>query len=355
MTQVLISAMADGQIGTGHLRRMLTLAQELASRPQVVPLLHTTVLGARIVAQTAPQLTVLPPVAHAEPASVAADLVGCLRRHPSEILVLDNYFWTAATEAPLRPLCQRLCCVDDLANRPHLADLLLDQNANRQPGDYAPWLPPGCQQAIGPAFCLISAPFRALRHAGIPTAETRAGRNRVFVSLGGGDPHRDLLRLVRVILTGTDLQVSLATGSHVADAEGLRALAARFPDRVELVFDSPRVAEQMNAAGFAIAAGGTMSWERAVLGLPGLCLIVADNQAEAVHWLAARGVHRAFDLRGAWQEADLLAALQSYSADRVSRIAHARLASALITGDGVVAAADAILGRGPAVSEPARR
>lgn len=149
-----------------------------------------------------------------------------------------------------------------------------------------------------------------------------------------------------MILAGTDLQVSIATGSHIADATTLRALAAQYPDRVELLFDSPRVAEQMNAAGFAIAAGGTMSWERAVLGLPGLCLIVADNQAEAVRWLEAKGLHRAFDLRGPWQEANLLAAIQSYEADKPARIAHARLACELITGDGVVAAADAILGIG---------
>ena len=344
MTLVLISAMADGQIGTGHLRRMLTLAQELASRPKVTPLLHTTTLGASILSQVAPQLAVLPPLATTDPASVVADLAAHLRRRPVEILILDNYFWTAATEAPLRSLCGRICCVDDLADRPHLADLLLDQNANRQHEDYAPWVPPGCQLAIGPQFCLISSPFRAVRQAGIPTPEARAKRSRVFVSLGGGDPHRDLLRLLRLILEGTDFQVSLATGSHVADAGSLRSLAAQHPARVELVFDSLRVAEQMNAAGFAIAAGGTMSWERAVLGLPGLCLIVADNQVEAVRWLEAKGIHRAFDLRGPWQETDLLAAIQSYGVDQTSRISHARLASALITGEGVVAAADAILG-----------
>lgn len=159
MTQILISAMADGQIGTGHLRRMLALGQELATRPDVTPLFHTSALGASILAQIAPLLAVLPPVTSTDPAVVAADLAMHMRQRPPEILLLDNYFWNAHTEAPLRPLCGRLCCIDDLADRPHLADLLLDQNANRQPSDYAPWVPPTCQLAIGPSFCLISSPF----------------------------------------------------------------------------------------------------------------------------------------------------------------------------------------------------
>ncbi|WP_353430193.1 UDP-2,4-diacetamido-2,4,6-trideoxy-beta-L-altropyranose hydrolase [Paracoccus denitrificans] len=342
-TNLLVSALAGRSIGTGHLRRMITLGEALTRHPGIRLQIHTSPLGLDILARStlAGRAVALP--APETPEATAADLTARLPGIRPDILILDNYFWNAATEAPLQPHCGRLCVVDDLANRPHLADLLLDQNANHRPADYADLVPESCLLAVGSPFCLISAPFQRLREAGFVSAEARAARNRVFVSLGGGDPKRDLPRILKVILEGTDLEVSLATGSHVADASTLRALASRHAGRVELVFDSPRVAEQMNEAGFAVSAGGTMTWERAVLGLPTLCLVLADNQIETARWMETRSLHRSFDMRGTWSEAKLLTTIRAYAADHSARIAHAQASSRLIDGKGAETAARAIL------------
>lgn len=341
-TDLLVSAIAGSAIGTGHLRRMLTLTQALARQPGLRIALHSSDLGLAIARSSGLTFDSL----HSSPetAEAAIDaLVRIVAARKPEILVLDNYFWQAGTEALLRPHCGRLCVVDDLADRPHDADLLLDQNANHQAGDYAGLVAATCTLAVGPRFCLISEPFRLLRQTAPVSPETRAGRNRVFVSLGGGDPQRDLPRILDVLIRGTDLAITLATGSHIPDAGLLCDMAARHPERVEVVLDSPRVAEQMNSTGFAVSAGGTMTWERAALGLPTLCLIVADNQSDTTHWMEDRGLHRSFDLRGRWAEADLLAAVRSYAADRAARLAHARDSAALIDGTGAAQAAQAIL------------
>lgn len=339
---LLVSAIAGSAIGTGHLRRMLTLAHELSRQPGPLISLHSSDLGLKIARSSGLTFDSL----HTGPERAEAAIEGLVRivkaRTP-EILVLDNYFWQAETEALVRPHCGRLCVVDDLADRPHDTDILLDQNANHQADDYVGFVPETCTLAVGPRFCLISKPFQLLRQTAYVSPETRAKRNRVFVSLGGGDPQRDLPRLLDLLIRGTDLAITVATGSHIPDVGLIRNMAARHPDRVELVLDSPRVAEQMNSAGFAVAAGGTMTWERAALGLPTLCLIVADNQLDTAYWMEERGLHRSFDLRGTWREADLLAAVLSYATDYAARKAQARASAALIDGTGCARAAQAIL------------
>lgn len=341
-TDLLVSAIASSQIGTGHLRRMLTLSAELRRHPNLRIHLHSSDLGAqitRVSGLTFDSLLIGPD----SPESAVDDLVARVTRLQPDILVLDNYFWHSGTEGRLRADFRRLCVVDDLADRPHLADLLLDQNANHQPADYVGLVPETCQLAVGPAYCLISKQFRHLRKTAPVSAEVRADRNMVFVSLGGGDPQGDLPRIMKTLLGGTALSLTVATGSHIRDAALLQDIAARHPTRVDLCLDSMRVAEQMNSAGFAVSAGGTMIWERALLGLPTLCLIVADNQVAATQWMERRGMHRSFDLRGAWSETELLAAIRNYTADRSVRIAHAQESAALVDGAGAAMAAQAIL------------
>lgn len=341
---LLVSAIAGSQIGTGHLRRMLTLCAELQRHPGLAIHLHSSGLGIEIARASGLNFGDLLTGPDSSEAAIE-DLVALVARCRPDILVLDNYFWHQETEERLRPHCPRLCVVDDLADRPHVADLLLDQNANHQAADYAGLVPETCQLAIGSAYCLISEPFQRLRRTARVDPVTRADCNRVFVSLGGGDPRGDLPRILEVLLRGTDLDITLATGSHIRDAALLQQIASRYPTRVEVVFDSPRVAEQMNSAGFAVSSGGTMIWERAILGLPTLCLIIADNQVETAKWMEQQGMHRHFDMRGQWSEADLLAAIRSYAGDRTTRIAHAKGSMALVDGTGATNAARAILSR----------
>ena len=49
------------------------------------------------------------------------------------------------------------------------------------------------------------------------------------------------------------------------------------------------MAARMVAADLFVGAGGSMSWERACLGLPGITLPIADNQRELCSRIAAAG------------------------------------------------------------------
>lgn len=331
MTDLLICADAGADMGTGHLRRMLTLAAALQSE-SVVLTLQSSRLGAEIAQAAHFKGTLI--VAPCTPQAVAQTL---MTRHFDGV-ILDNYHWHRGTEEPLRAHVPFLAVVDDLANRPHDADLLLDQNAHHQAFIYDGLLPVHCTRLVGGQYCLLASAFQQDR---VPALTDPAAP--VFVSLGGGDPRRDLLALSDTLLTDTPMPLTVATGSHITDAAALRDLAAAHTPRMELIFDSPRVADQMEKSQFAVAAGGTMTWERASMGLPSLCLIVADNQIDSATWLADQGVHTTFDLRPGWSAQALSKAVQAFAADTDQQHSFHTKSMTLVARDGAVRAARALL------------
>lgn len=331
MTVLLICADAGADVGTGHLRRMLTLATALQQAGAALTL-QTSRLGAEI-AQAADSKSALI-VAPCTPQAVARTL----KLGHFDGVILDNYWWNTANEIPLRTHVPFLAVVDDLADRSHDADVLLDQNAHHDATVYNGLLPDHCRRLVGGRYCLLSAPFQNER-----TPALTKPNAPIFVSLGGGDPHRDLVAVVKTLLANTALPLTIATGSHITDAAALRNLAETHSTRLEVIFDSPSVADQMERSQFAVAAGGTMTWERASMGLPSLCLIVADNQIDSAVWLAKRDIHTQFDLRPGWSKHALADAVKSFAADTKRQHIHHDKSRALVARDGAVRAAQGLL------------
>lgn len=331
MTDLLICADASADIGTGHLRRMITFAQALRAQGAIVHL-QTSPLGADIARAALFQGTLI--AGSCDPDAVLATL----RQRLFDGVILDNYHWHAPLETGLRTAVPFVAVVDDLADRAHDADLLLDQNAHHRAVDYDGLLPTKCISLVGGQYCLLAKPFQRDRYPKLLDADAP-----VFVSLGGGDPHKDILPITEILLKETTLSLTVATGSHISDATALRTLAAQHGPRMDLIFDSPRVADQMERSQFAIAAGGTMTWERASMGLPSLCLIIADNQVDSATWLAEREVHSTFDMRPGWTHDKFARTVQIFSKDtKRQRIYHDN-SRVLVARDGAVRAARALL------------
>lgn len=344
MNKILICAIAGPEIGTGHVRRMITLIHALNSCGEGAITLLTTPLGARIAQDTSSDAVTIVTYETDDPVELAVRYLNATDpRDRPHVVILDNYHWQAKYESRLRPLCGAIVVVDDLADRPHDADLLLDQNAHHTDSDYRDLVPADCALAVGARYCLIGESFRTICGADLHDAGARLDCDRVFLSLGGGDPGGQLLRLTTLLLAAVPDRISLATGSHIADSTALAALGQAHGDRLEVVLDSSKVAQQMNDCGWAVSAGGTMTWERAVLGLPSLCLVLADNQEKTSGWLERRGIHATFDLRGDWTDAQFCKVVTTYRADRDQRVRHSAQSHALIDGQGADRVAQQII------------
>lgn len=298
--KILVRTDASHVIGTGHVRRCLTLLDALAAKATFICRDHPGHLAAEIVARGhevrlrpllptspegyAPWLGAPTHTDAADAAAIAAAMGGV------DILITDHYAIGWDWQRALRPYAKVILAVDDLADRAMEADVLLDQNFGRTPADYAARVPAACKILTGPSYALLRPEFAARRGQAQARRTLFSGVKRLLVSLGGADPHghtAKVLRLVADVTGGAPLGVTAITGDE-AVAKSLRQASLGLPATILARADN--MADLMTAADVAIGGVGGSAWERACLGLPTLALILADNQRPAAAQLKAAGL-----------------------------------------------------------------
>jgi UDP-2,4-diacetamido-2,4,6-trideoxy-beta-L-altropyranose hydrolase len=204
---------------------------------------------------------------------------------------VDHYALDARWEALLAPACGRMLVIDDLADRPHACDMLLDQNLGRRAADYEALLPAGCETLVGQQFALLRPEFRALRAASLARREAPVLR-RILVAMGGIDKDD----ATSAVLDGLDAaSLPDGVGRH-GDQRPRCALAGQGtrPGRgmrlpTEVLAGVRDMAERMVQADLAIGAAGGTAWERCCLGLPSIVVVLAENQRPGAEALARAG------------------------------------------------------------------
>lgn len=335
--RALIRADASRSIGHGHVMRCLALATALRAQGVQAVFAQAAQPGdarAAIEAAGFACLALPPGLDEAADAAACAALLRGLGG--AGLVVLDHYrrgaLWVRTVRAamaaapPPRTAAAtgRVLVIDDLADRALDADLLLDPNWHDDPAArYRPWWPGA--DAAGAASAASAAVPRALFGPGFAllrdefpgtTVPQRDGRiRRVLLAFGGGDPGDATgacLSLLQPALPGLAWDVVLGPAAPQADA--LRARWAGVPG-VTVVQGASDMARRMAAADLFVGAGGSMTWERACLGLPGVTLALADNQRPLSARLAA--VDEGIDLGGFGPAAlaALVPAVQALCAD----------------------------------------
>ena len=133
--KILIRTDASVEIGSGHLMRCLTLADQLSDEGAEVAFICRDLPGGMFdYLRSRDYRFAKLPVAEADKVSQQADATETIEAarqlFPGGVdwLVVDHYRLDAVWERLLRPYMKRLIVIDDLANRSHDCDLLLDQN-----------------------------------------------------------------------------------------------------------------------------------------------------------------------------------------------------------------------------------
>jgi UDP-2,4-diacetamido-2,4,6-trideoxy-beta-L-altropyranose hydrolase len=264
-----------------------------------------------------------------------------LKAAPFDTLVIDDYAVAAEQEAPMRGFVRILAVIDDLANRPHVADLLIDPGYGRAKADYDHLAPAGAERLVGPAYALVKPAFVRAR-AQCLSRPIRPEVDRLFVSFGLSDVGGVTARAIAAIRSRhPSIPIDAALGADAQSSGVLKKKAVNDPN-LHLHFDAGDVAALMIDADAAVGAGGGATWERACLGLPTLAVIVADNQRPTIQRLAADGALLAVDLQGDTFEASFDLALKQLWAPKV-RSGLRRRSAALCDGLGADRITDALL------------
>jgi UDP-2,4-diacetamido-2,4,6-trideoxy-beta-L-altropyranose hydrolase len=307
---------ASLEIGSGHVMRCLTLAEALRGVGAQCLFISRALPGhlLELIRQRGFAVTALPaerlqPSANTEVVSerskewAHASWLGCDWRTDAEEtikavaqylpagidwLVVDHYQLDANWERLLRPHTSKILVIDDLANRPHDCDLLLDQNYYRDlEKRYHGLVPSECVMLLGPDYVLLRPEFYLARQS----LKVRDGSIRhILIFFGGSDPTNQTQKAIMALqlLGRSDITVDVVIGSANSEQHAIKKMCKQLPNTV-FHCQVSNMAELISKADLGIGAGGSAMWERCFLGLPTITVVFAANQERTTEDLAEIG------------------------------------------------------------------
>lgn len=212
-------------------------------------------------------------------------------------LIVDHYAIDARWEQKLRPLCRKLMVIDDLADRTHNCDLLLNQNLGRNVDDYAQLVPKGCIILAGPYYALLRPEFAAMRSESL-RRRAAPQLKHLLITMGGvdqADATGIILEALKVCALPSDMHITVVMGLQAPRLERVQLLAKQMPQATEVLVNVHNMAQLMADSDLAIGAAGSTSWERCCLGLPALIVVLAENQRHGAIALEQSGSVKLLD------------------------------------------------------------
>lgn len=294
--RLIIRTDASVRIGSGHLMRSLTLAEELRENGSDVTFISRAHTGNMnfMISQKGFKVLELPTaepkqsIKSTKPGDNYDQWLGVSQKRDAkesinklgqiyyDWLIVDHYGLDEVWEKEMRPHVKNVMVIDDLANRPHDCDLLLDQNwFENMETRYENLVPTGCTKLLGPEYALLRPEFSEARKS----LKQRNGKvNRIFVFFGGSDPH-NLTGMTLCALSEselTDLAVDVVIGDNNPHQDIIHELV-KARDNIHLHIQVNNMATIMAKADLSIGAGGVNTWERMCLRLPALVISFAEN------------------------------------------------------------------------------
>ena len=223
----------------------------------------------------------------------AAETAAILKKKPCDWLIVDHYALDWRWESVMRPYAERIMVIDDLADRKHDCDVLLDSVCGRQPEHYRGLAPTACRLLLGSQFALLRPEFAEWRPAALQRREKTEAVRRFLVTLGGMDPD-NLTGAVLGQMAAADLpadsEIEVVLGAGFSHTEEVKKQAAHISVKTDVCIAVNNMAERMANADFAITAGGVSALECCCLGLPAIVIVTAINQQPTARVLKKEGV-----------------------------------------------------------------
>lgn len=205
---------------------------------------------------------------------------------PAEVLIVDHYGLGSLYTQTLEPYFQHRMVIDDLANRHHECETLLDQNL-------LPHFQYRYQEKVNAKCICLLGPDYALLREEFYRQQPESTRQHLLIFFGGSDPWHLTLKAVQALQqlqlnTKRCPPVDVVIGNNHPDKQMIAEAISSLPGS-ELHIQSQQMARLMSRAKVMLGAGGSTHWERCIMGLPGLIVTVAENQRPTTEYLAELG------------------------------------------------------------------
>ncbi|WP_313892555.1 UDP-2,4-diacetamido-2,4,6-trideoxy-beta-L-altropyranose hydrolase [Psychrobacillus sp.] len=267
MIEVIIRTDASIAIGSGHVMRCLTIAKQLQMAGCSVRFFMNELPG------------------HLIDYVEQQGFQNVNEMQEAGLCIIDHYEIDEEWEKEIRPFVKKIVVIDDLANRPHDCDVLLDQNiVPNYENRYDELVPVHCVKLLGPNYLIMREEFIRERNNLKPT---NSEVKRLLVFMGGADPTGETMKVLCALKQQVLEYVDIVVGSSNPQKEEIKAICIREGYHFHCQIDY--IASLMGQADFSIGAGGSATWERCFVGLPSSSTVVAENQHITTETVAGLG------------------------------------------------------------------
>jgi len=292
------------EIGTGHVMRCLTLAKKLKESNNFVEficrkhegnLIDKIITNGFNVYELDSTNEIDSSLSHsswlkATQEQDANDCIDLLRSIKIDWIIVDHYALDFCWESQMNKICEKIMVLDDLADRRHFCNILLDQTFLRNEKDYKELVPQNCRLFLGSEYALLRPEFIKWRSYSLERRKNSSFKN-LLVNFGGVDLNNfteQILDELSVTELPPDIKIVIVMGQSSPHLNRVILKANKIKLDIEVKIDIDNMAELMANADICIGATGTTAWERCCLGLPAINIITAENQKDIAQNLSKK-------------------------------------------------------------------
>lgn len=183
-------------------------------------------------------------------------------------VVVDHYGINADWEGEVARIGYKILAVDDLSDRKHFCNILIDPNSKREVK--------GIENVLsGPEYSFVASDFLIEREK----ASVRKEVKRVLVFFGGIDLKNATMMALKALLSmraNIETDIIVVAGRQNPNLYELEEFC--ISENISIHIQTDKMAQLMSQSDLFVGAAGSSNWERCVVGLPALLCYVAENQ-----------------------------------------------------------------------------
>jgi UDP-2,4-diacetamido-2,4,6-trideoxy-beta-L-altropyranose hydrolase len=223
-------------------------------------------------------------------------------------VVVDHYAIDVVWHQIIRKTGRKLLVIDDLADRVLDCDILVNQNVGFSAKDYDGKITTQTEIFLGPTYAVLRPEFQDWREFSLRRRKTPI-LNRVLITMGGADAQNHTLKVFQELeksINSVKVEFFVVLGALYPFLDEFNEFMETSTNKITKLTNIENMAEIMANSDICIGAAGSSSWERCCLGVPTLMLTIADNQKRIASSLNARRVAVSADKKNLASKFDTL-------------------------------------------------
>ena len=204
-----------------------------------------------------------------------------------DLLLVDHYSLGFNWEKSLRRLVEKIVVIDDLNNRKHDCDLIVDQGLHHNMKKaYRHLVTNNCKILLGPKYAILRPEFHQIREK-LPNQNKKI--ERIIISFGGSDPNGDTIKALDGIMKikNREFRIDVIVGKSNLKYKKIMRMCEKMI-KTRCFYNVKKIASVMSKCDLAIGSGGSTTWERCCLGIPSIVCIASQDQNEATNILYSK-------------------------------------------------------------------